>query len=164
MPSPRRPWLKWLLVASLALNLGFAGLIAGAVFKGPPPPPWPGIGLLQYARGLPEPYRRDLGKALRDARPEWTRSRAALRDQREALVAALVSDPYDAAAVRDLLAREAAATGELSSLGADLLTAQIERMRPDERAAYAAALGRDRGPHGDGPRGGGPHGGGPKDR
>ena len=88
-----RPWLKWALVASLGLNLVFAGLVAGAVFRGPPPPPMPG--LWHYARALPEPYRRDLGRALRDSRDDWIGPREALRAQQAAMAAALTAEPFE---------------------------------------------------------------------
>jgi uncharacterized membrane protein len=151
MAERRRNWLKWALVASLAVNLAVLGLVAGALIKGPPPAPWPGIALWHYARALPDPYRHDLGQALRANRRAWMAPRDALRRQRDALAAALAAEPYAPEAVAEVLTREAALTGELSSRGAALLLAQIERMSPEERAAYAAALadghGRHRGPH-----------------
>ena len=63
MAERSRNWLKWALVASLAVNLAFVGLVVGALIKGPPHAPWPGIALWHYARALPDPYRRDLGEA-----------------------------------------------------------------------------------------------------
>lgn len=149
MADSRRTWMKWALVASVGLNLAFAGLVAGALIKGPPPAPWPGIALLQYARALPEPFREDLGHALRDRGPDWKGPREALRGQREALAAALTAEPYAPDTVAALLARETELTSELSNRGATLLVEQIGRMSPEERATYAAAL-RDlplRGPH-----------------
>ena len=82
-PRAPPPRLKWALVASLGLNLAVVGLIAGALVKGPPPRPLPGIALWHYARALPDPYRRDLGRALRDNRRDWIGPREALRGQRE---------------------------------------------------------------------------------
>jgi uncharacterized membrane protein len=141
MAEPRRPnRLKWALVASLGLNLAVIGLVAGALIKGPPPAPWPGIALWHYARALPDPYRHDLGRALRDNRREWMPPREALRGQRSALAAALTAQPFAPEAVAGVLTREAQLTGELSRRGAGLLLAQIERMSPAERAAYATAL------------------------
>lgn len=139
MPAPR-PWMKWALVGSVGLNLAFAGLVAGALVKGPPPAPWPGIALLHYARALPEPFRDDLGHALRDRGPAWKGPREALRGQREALAAALTAEPYAPDTVAGLLARETALTSELSDRGATLLLEQIGRMTPEERASYATAL------------------------
>ena len=146
MAPSRRSWLKWALVASVALNLAFAGLVAGALIKGPPPAPWPGIALFQYARALPDPYRDDLRDSLRERRQEWKDAREALRDQRRALATALTAEPYAPETVADLLHREVTLTSELSGRGADLLLAQIERMSPQDRAGYAAALLEDRGP------------------
>ena len=139
-PEPRRRWMRWALVASLGLNLAAVGLIGGALVKGPPPGPLPGVAPWHYARALPDPYRRDLGRALRASRRDWIGPREALRGQREALVAALTAEPFDPAALAAVLTEESRLTGDLSARGSALLVAQIERMSPDERARYAAAL------------------------
>lgn len=147
--APRRRWQTWALVASVALNLAFAGLIGGAIVKGPPPGPFPG--LWQYGRALPEPYRGDLGRALRDSRKEWIGAREALGGQRAALAAALTADPFDPAAVAALLQGAGRVTEALSARASTLLMQQIDRMTPEDRAAYAAALRAardDRGPPG----------------
>jgi uncharacterized membrane protein len=136
--SPPGGWLRWALVASLGLNLVFVGLIAGALVKGPPPPPAPGIS--QYARALPEPYRRELGRGLRSSRSDWSGMRAAWRGRRAALADSLTAEPFDLAAVAALLDEERRLAGELATRGADLLLDEIGRMSPDERAAFAAAL------------------------
>jgi uncharacterized membrane protein len=138
-------WLKWALVASLGLNVAVLGVIGGAILKGPPPGPMPGIALWHYAHALPDPYRRDLGRALRESRREWIGPREALRGQRAALAAALTAEPFAPAAVEAVLARETRLTDELAARGMGLLLAQIERMTPEERAAYAAALTERRG-------------------
>jgi uncharacterized membrane protein len=143
-----RSWLKWALVASLGLNLAVLGVIGGAILKGPPPGPMPGVALWHYARALPDPYRRDLGRALRDSRRDWIGRREALRGQRAALAAALTAEPFDAAAVAEVLADERRISGELAARGTELLVAQIARMTPEERAAYAAALMEHHGRHG----------------
>lgn len=140
MTAPRRSWMKWALVGSLALNLAFAGFVVGALLKGPPPAPWPGIALLQYAHALPEPMRDDLRRTLRDRRDDWTGPREALRGQRDALAAALTAEPFLPETVSALLARETELTSELSARGAALLLDQIGRMTPEQRHAYAKAL------------------------
>jgi len=136
--APRRSWLRWALVASLGLNLIFVGLVAGALIKGPPAPPLPGIS--QYVRALPEAKRRDLGRSLRASRPDWPGMREAWHARRRALAAALTAEPFDPAAVAVLLEEDRGLAGELASRGTSLLLAEIERMSPAERAAYAAAL------------------------
>ena len=144
--APRRRWLTWALVASLGLNLAFAGLVAGTLLKGPPPPPMLGVG--QYARALPEPYRRDLGQALRASRGDWIGPRDALRAQRAGMTAALTADPFDPDAVAKVLAGEMEILGDLSTRGRAMLLAEITRMSPADRAAYAEALTADRGRRG----------------
>lgn len=142
-PAPRRNWMKWALVASLGLNLAAAGLIGGALLKGPPP--GPGMSLWHYARSLPEPYRDDLGRALRDNRADWIGPREALRGQREAFAAVLTTEPFDAAAATEILAAQAEQMGSLAARGNAILVGQIARMSPEERAAYAKALKERRG-------------------
>jgi uncharacterized membrane protein len=146
MAEPRR-WLKWALVASLGLNVAVLGVVGGAIVKGPPGP-MPGIALWHYARALPDPYRRDLGRALRDSRRDWVGAREALLGQRAALAAALTAEPFDPAAVEAVLARQSRLTDQLVARGTRMLVTQIERMTPDERATYAAALTERRGWHG----------------
>ena len=140
MADSRRKWMRWALVASVGLNLAAAGLVGGALLKGPPPAPWPGIALFQYARALPEPFRDDLEHTLRDRSRDWKGPREALRGQRDALAAALTAEPYRPDTVTALFARETELTSELSKRGAALLLDQIARMSPQERAAYATAL------------------------
>jgi uncharacterized membrane protein len=142
MAEARRDWRTWALVASLGLNLAFVGLIAGALWKGPPPPPAPGIG--QYARALPDPLRHQLGRALRESRPDWRGMREAWAGRRAAFAAALTAEPFDPATVAALLDEDRRLAGELAARGSRLLVEQIERMSPAERAAYAEALTKGR--------------------
>ena len=122
-PAPRPSRLKWLLIASLGLNLALVGVIAGAVIKGPHGPP--AIGLWNYGRALPEPYRHDLGAALRASRHDWIGPREALRGQRAALA--------DRAGRRSLrpgrrgrgAGREPRLSDELAARGSRLLLEQI---------------------------------------
>jgi uncharacterized membrane protein len=137
-PSRRR-WLSWALVASLGLNLALVGLLAGVALHGGPrrlTPP----GLWHYARALPEAHREALGRELRARRAQWIGAREALRQNRRAMAAALTAQPFDPAAVAALLAEERRLTATLSEQGAEPLVAEIARMTPEERAAYAAAL------------------------
>ncbi len=145
-----RGWLRWVLPVSLGLNLVAAGVIGGALIKGPPPPaPIPGPALWRYARALPDPYRHDLGQALRASRGDWAGPREALRGQQAALAAALTAEPFDRKAVEAVLTRQTQVTDALAGRGVGLLIEQVDRMDPAERAAYAEALLSDRGP---GPR------------
>jgi uncharacterized membrane protein len=67
------------------------------------------------------------------------------------MAAALAAEPFDPDAVAAVLASETKLLGELSARGRELLLAEIARMSPAERAAYAEALSADR-DHGPGRR------------
>jgi uncharacterized membrane protein len=138
--------MRWALLVSLGLNLVAAGVIGGALIKGPPPAPVTGPALWRYARALPDPYRHDLGQALRASRGDWAGAREALRGQQAALAAALTAEPFDPKAVEAVLTRQTQVTDDLAGRGVGLLLAQIGRMDPSGRAAYAEALRNDRGP------------------
>lgn len=146
LPRWRRRWTRWALIASLGLNVAAVGIIGGAMLKGPPPPdPGPGPALWPFARALPAPYRGDLAKALRDTRKDWIGTRRAMGNLSLGLATALRSDPFDPEAVRSILAEQLEFANELGMRGTDLLLAQIVRMSPEDRAAYAAALQEKRG-------------------
>ena len=154
LPPARRNRTRWVLVASLGLNLVAAGIIGGAILKGPPPPdPGPGPALWSFARALPDPYRDDLGRSLRATRKEWIGPREAMESLSRRMAAALRAEPFDPAAVRALLAERNDVAHRLGLQGADLLMAQIARMSPEDRVAYATALLERRGRHGPPPDG-----------
>lgn len=143
-PRRARPWGRWLLVASLGLNLAFAGLVVGALLRGPPERFVGGPALSSYARALPEPYRDDIRAELRASRHDWSGPRDRLRHQHGALAEALTAEPFDAARVAEVLGQELVLSADLADRGTELLMAQITRMTPGERAAYAEALRRER--------------------
>lgn len=149
-PAPsRRRRTRWALIASLGLNLVAAGVIGGAILKGPPPPdPGPGPALWPVARALPDPYRHNLGEALRSTRKDWSGPREAMDSLSRKMAAALQAEPFDPAAVRTLLVGQLDVANRLGLQGTDLLMAQIARMSPDDRRAYAAELMERRGRRG----------------
>ena len=149
-PAPaRRNWTRWVLVASLGLNLVAVGIIGGAILHGPPPPDiGPGPALWSFARALPDPYRHELGQSLRATRKEWSGPREAMETASRRMAAALRAEPFDPAAVHALLAERIDVADRLGRQGAGLLMAQIARMSPADRAAYATALLERRGRHG----------------
>ncbi len=139
-PGPRRRWRTWLLIVSLGLNLAVVGMVAGIILRGPPDRAMSGPALWSYARALPEPYRDDLRRALRESRGDWAPSRDALRNQRQALASALVAEPYDPGRVTGLLEEELLLGADLGRRSMTLLAAQIARMSPGDRAAFAERL------------------------
>jgi uncharacterized membrane protein len=151
-PKPRR-WPIYALIASLAVNLAVIGLVAGLALKGPPERPGPEMGLWRYAGALPEPYRGDMMRQLRDSRDAWRMERDRLAGQRQILARALTAEPYDRATVESALALERSLLDGLAMQGTQALLGQIDRMNAQDRADYAERL--LAGPKG--PRKGPPH-------
>lgn len=139
--APRRwPWTRIVLVVSLAFNLAVIGIVAGHVLTGGPDRRGADIGFGRYGAAMPEPHRRTMLHAMRADRPHWEATREGLRDGRARLAAALTAEPFDPAAVAAVLAEDRRLIGDLAERGTAILVAQVERMSPDERRAYAKAL------------------------
>ncbi|HLS58022.1 MAG TPA: periplasmic heavy metal sensor [Paracoccaceae bacterium] len=145
-----RRWLGWALLASLALNLLFAGFLVGTALRG-------GhghghhesdAGLIGFARALPEEHRHALRQAIRGSESEWRAGREAMRDAMAGIRAAIAREPFDAERLRRALAVRREAQGRLAERATDLLVERIGQMTPAERAALAERLGR--GPERDG--------------
>ena len=140
-----RGGLRILLFASLALNLLIAGLVVGAVASHR----WrddggrearierPG-GLL--AAALSREDKRAIGRAMREEERGRRPDRAAFRAEIEGVIAALEAEPYDAAAVRAVIDRQADLLIGRARLGGEMLIQRLEAMSAAERADYAERL------------------------
>lgn len=131
---------RLLLALSLGLNLALAGLVAGLLLRGPGDsrralPPH-----LHYALSLPAPYRQELRQTLRASRGDWEGLRIRLADRREAFATALVANPFELQGVAEVLAQEGDLAQALSERSAEMLLAQIARMSPGDRAAFAESV------------------------
>lgn len=171
-PGAPRTGRRWLLVASLALNLLFIGGIAGLWLKGPHgphgPPSWgpspTAFGLMMFARQLP-PERRDVVRVpLREARKTLRPLRAQLREARGKAAAVLASPDYTQEQLQAAMAAIADVDSRMRQAGTEALLAAIDKLTPDERRQLSEAWskrlameasrrmrrGKDEGP--DGPR------------
>jgi len=143
---------RWLLMASLALNMLFVGTIGGAILArhrfGPPPEAAIGKfagepGLRAFFRALPKDRRpafRPLGEQLRiTVKP----LRLAARQARDRATAALVAEPFDPArfekATNELIAAEAAARRATASIVASTLSIMTLQERVQFHALRTAA-------------------------
>lgn len=142
-------WTRWALLASLAVNLAVAGLVAGSLIGKPPrgglpdrPLPGRELALGPFFEALAPRDRRALGDAMRREGDALHANRAALRAQFEALLAALRAEPYEAGEVRRLIDAQNARVSERQALGRRLLLERIAAMSPAERAAFADRLDR----------------------
>jgi uncharacterized membrane protein len=144
LPAPSRVpgWIKAVLAASVALNLGIAGLALGA---------WLGdrphggrmprdLSFGPFGEALSRDDRRALRLAFETRMPGMKPDREAARAEIDTLLAALRAEPYDAAALTAALqAIEDRLSGRIE-LGRSLLEEHILAMTEAERAAFAARL------------------------
>ncbi len=139
-----KPWLRFVLIASLALNMLTVGMIGGAAIKwsqwrGHHPPRLDQAGG-PLTRALTQEDRREIGRRMRAAYRESGKKRGHKRAEMAALVEDLKAQPFDAEAVRMRLARQRAVFDERLALGQALLLERLTQMSDAERAAYAGRL------------------------
>ncbi len=145
-PRPRAPrWMRWTLIASLALNLAVLGLVVGAAVNhmsgdSPRPPSVRSLDLGAYSAALSPEDRRALRETFRAEWPGLRQMRTSQAETTAAILTALRADPFDAAAVRARLADQQTRMAEGLNLGQRLLLERLEAMTPAERAAFADRL------------------------
>ncbi len=139
-----RRWVKVLLFVSLALNLAVAGAVIGAMVKhrgdhGD----WPhGIdrATVPYIHALPQRDKRALGKALREHGRDIPNARKNYRQDFQAALSILRTQPFDAVALQEVLTRQGAGPQARRLQGETLFLERISNMSDAERAAYADRL------------------------
>ena len=102
-PDVRRTipiWMKALLVASLAVNLLVAGLVAGAFWRGRPAMMMNaatngGASLAGYVATLPNDRRRELWTKAQPSRDEIAGLRRDIRQARQDALKSLTAEPFD---------------------------------------------------------------------
>lgn len=139
-----RVW-KTLLVASLALNLLIGGAVATRVVTHGPPERFMGASYAQlvprrFLADLDKERRGELLKMLRTYRPDFHNGKMAARLASVKLADALLTDPYDVAAVTAAIDEYAAAGHTLVGRGGDAAKEFIARLTPEERRKMAARL------------------------
>ncbi len=142
--GPMRPWLRVLLVLSLAMNLLVIGAVIGLMVtwsNGRPHHP----SRLDMAggpltRALAPEDRRAIGKEMRKAHRGEEGHRARHHGELLGLVDDLKAVPFDPTAVQQRLARHRQSFDDRLELGLELLTARLTEMTPEDRAAYADRL------------------------
>lgn len=139
-PGTRR-WVKVLLAVSLALNLGVAGLAAGALLR---PDGLPrgdrDFGLGPLGEALTREDRKALRKAFVAAHPDLDKGLAALRADFDAVIAALRADPFDPAALDAAFNTIAARNAERLETGRLLIADYLKTLPAEARADFADRL------------------------
>lgn len=142
--SGMAPWLRVLLLLSLAINLLVVGLAVGAMVKWSKwrsdHPARMEMGVGPLTRALSHDDRKAIARDMRAAQAKGHVSRAEMRVELQGLVQDLKAVPYDPDVVEQRLTRHRAGFEERLSLGVRLLQARLAQMTPEDRAAYADRL------------------------
>jgi uncharacterized membrane protein len=144
--------MRPLLIVSLAVNLLVAGVVLGALVRGGGSHrdfgPSGRDPVLPYTRALSQEQRHALrddlaqafGRGRGEAFGQGRDGRGALVQSFDAALTVLRSDPFDAAAMQEILRRQAELTDLRRRLGEEVLAAHLARLSPEERRAYADRL------------------------
>lgn len=142
--KPKTNWVRIALIASLALNLLIAGLVAGAMFRGPGGGHMremaDGDGFRALAWAMPNEHRRSLGRELFERRAEFGATRDQMNAAREALAKALIAEPFDLKSVEAAFANQKLILNEIADEGYKAVVARIGQMSAENRAEYAENL------------------------
>lgn len=139
--TPR--WFKFVLIISLALNLGIAGILVGTALRAPETrrshvesPE----GVAMLARAMPHAHQRELRETLRTQRDDLRPDRQELQNLRQRFVAALRAEPFDIDAVSETFTAQRLVLDQLTASGHAAVIEQIEKMTPEERENYIRRL------------------------
>jgi len=133
------------LVVSLALNLAVVGLIGGAMLRGPHAGgpgggPVRDLGFGLFTEALTPPDKKLLREQFLDRSPGLRLERRAMRDDLDAILAALRADPFDPAALDAVLAAQNARLSARLDLGQTLIRDFLVDLSPEARQAFADRL------------------------
>ncbi|MBD3765689.1 MAG: periplasmic heavy metal sensor [Rhodobacterales bacterium] len=152
-PAPPRAGrgLRLALFVSLAINLAFAGVVAGAWVRGHDGQPHRGtvrdLGFGPFSEALTPEDRAALLAGFRARGPAPEELRRQSRADIAALTAALRADPFDPEALRRALRAQVSRLSDRLTLAEALLFQRLVDLDPAARAAFADRLERGA-PHG----------------
>jgi uncharacterized membrane protein len=138
---PKRGWMKYLLIASLALNLLIIGVVAGRMMAwrhGYGPRDMGEFGLMRFSHTLSSEQRDTVHDMIKDGRVRAKPLRENVREARKAFVDAIASETFDKATVDAAAQRLSEAEKALRAARLDIFSATASKLTPDERKAYRA--------------------------
>lgn len=133
---PHRTWVKWALVASLALNVLVVGVVLGAFVRGGPGGRGAPQNLIAYVSSLPSERRQDLMKSSATVRPQLKALRHQARAANRERMAALVAEPFDRARYVAAQTRQIEAETKIRVLMRDIVADTAAGMSLEERRAF----------------------------
>jgi uncharacterized membrane protein len=140
-----RTGVRVLLIVSLAINLLVAGVIAGGLIMGPMGGRPPGVDLTlgPFARALAPDDRRAIARDLMERADLGPMRRSERQADLAELAAALRADPFDSAALAEIMARQRARVRSLEGAVEAAVLERLSAMTAEERAGVADRLERE---------------------
>ena len=135
--------VKFLLAASLALNLAVVGVVGGVMLgggKGSRDALVRDLGFGLFTEALTPQDRLALRDRFLERRPGFRQERHAMRADLDAILAALRADPFDPAALDAVLTVQNTRLSERLDLGQALIRDFLVELSPAARAAFADRL------------------------
>lgn len=145
--SARGPrWLRLALAASLGANLVVAGIVIGRSVRPEPAGDWAltVTGLRHAVRTLPAGDRAAFRTASDSVARRLGPFREALVKDRDAFLAMLRAETFDAEAARRLMAGQNTRVAEATLLAFEEVIRALETLPPDARRRFAEAVERPR--------------------
>lgn len=151
-PEPKRAIksrrTRWILIASLGLNLAVAGVIVGSALRGGQHDSEVRARAMQtrdfgfgpYVAALEGSERRVIGRAFIDKAGRPDKARNAAQAKFEAILEALEADPFDKDMFKSQMLTQLNDLASLQRIGADVVADHVAAMTPEARAAYAVRL------------------------
>lgn len=147
MTPPRAPWHKTrgtqiALALSVTLNLVVAGIVAGAVLRGPPDhgPKDREFSFGPFSQAMTPEQRRDLRQQILKASPDLRQTKQEMRDDLGRVVAALRAKPFDAKVFADLMEAQHTRLAEQIAIGSKALSSFLMAMDDAQRLEFADRL------------------------
>lgn len=138
----RSGWLKYALIASLALNLLILGAVAGSMYHFGRHRPFFGgrgedFGLMGLSRHLSEERRKEIRKRLKDDREALRPLVDEVRAARRAAADRLAAEPFDKAALESAITAAAEKERVLRQAAVTAFLTHAEWLKADERRLLA---------------------------
>lgn len=133
-PARRSRWVKWALVASLALNLLVFGALATAAWRHRHGDRYVSTSIFGYVHSLPRGRRGDVLQAADGERQKLKPFRAELRQARSDVAAVLVTKPFDPAKFKVAYDALLAAEIRARTQAHNFFTVIVDKLDADERA------------------------------
>lgn len=141
-PGLSRGW-KLAFGLSVAMNLAVLGVIGGAMLRDGPPHRMDmvrDLGFGPFTEALSHEDRAAMRGAFLERAPDFKKSRADMRAEFAAVLAALRAEPFSVDGLTAALTAQSARAQQNLTMGQDLLAERVAAMSPAERTAFADRL------------------------